>query len=812
MLLMNTRINTIFFFFVAGLYACQVAAQAPASDTSPRSSLALEEVLVVAQKRSESIQDVPLSISVINEDFIEEWSITDLSSAVLYTPNVKVADAGFFILPRVRGFGVNQNNKAFEPPAGVAIDGIPYTRLEYFTSALFDLERMEVYRGPQGTAFGKNTTAGLIHLITRSPTDELEGFIDYQYGDFERRRLEAGVGGPLIEGFLNFRVAALLDERDGFVENSAGVSLTGAPDLGRGTEREGYRLKLEFPDLFGSMLKIGVDSTRVESTGAGLELFDVTDTFRAITLSYDPASDFTRGNFVNTINDPDFRKTELDIYNLEWRYGVGEWGLVAQGGYAVLEGSAALDVDSTPAPAIFARDGDRSPTKTLELRLESPELPGLFGLDNLFGLELGSSNFLVGAYTQNRRIEGDGLVYEFGAAYLDYFFIDTIGSAGSNLLPQTNSLLAQLFPQLPISSGALRGLVAESVTQVFNQEADAKAIFLQSKWQFFPSWALEAGIRFNDEVKTASFNQFYSSPEPNIIMPILGIEEYQHDLRRDESNISRRFALNFQPSDDLGIFLHVARGFRGGGYNAFSFRGSLDQLQYESEEATDWGVDIKSTWLDGRMRLNLSLYRIDIDDFQVLVGVANERGFGVGSNKVENAAKARSQGLEGDMTFAVTRWLTLFATLGVNDSEYLDFTNNQCFPDNRNTDGDSDPRCDSTGKPFELTPKYTGTLLGMVTLPLTRSGLALQFGGGLDYQSEQFTTTSLDDRYIQGDVTRWRATVGIGNPLQGWSFRLQGENLTDEVATLRQGQILKGSVVEGVEAPRTVYGTFRYTF
>lgn len=809
---MNTRINTIFFFFVAGLYACQVAAQAPASDTSPRSSLALEEVLVVAQKRSESIQDVPLSISVINEDFIEEWSITDLSSAVLYTPNVKVADAGFFILPRVRGFGVNQNNKAFEPPAGVAIDGIPYTRLEYFTSALFDLERMEVYRGPQGTAFGKNTTAGLIHLITRSPTDELEGFIDYQYGDFERRRLEAGVGGPLIEGFLNFRVAALLDERDGFVENSAGVSLTGAPDLGRGTEREGYRLKLEFPDLFGSMLKIGVDSTRVESTGAGLELFDVTDTFRAITLSYDPASDFTRGNFVNTINDPDFRKTELDIYNLEWRYGVGEWGLVAQGGYAVLEGSAALDVDSTPAPAIFARDGDRSPTKTLELRLESPELPGLFGLDNLFGLELGSSNFLVGAYTQNRRIEGDGLVYEFGAAYLDYFFIDTIGSAGSNLLPQTNSLLAQLFPQLPISSGALRGLVAESVTQVFNQEADAKAIFLQSKWQFFPSWALEAGIRFNDEVKTASFNQFYSSPEPNIIMPILGIEEYQHDLRRDESNISRRFALNFQPSDDLGIFLHVARGFRGGGYNAFSFRGSLDQLQYESEEATDWGVDIKSTWLDGRMRLNLSLYRIDIDDFQVLVGVANERGFGVGSNKVENAAKARSQGLEGDMTFAVTRWLTLFATLGVNDSEYLDFTNNQCFPDNRNTDGDSDPRCDSTGKPFELTPKYTGTLLGMVTLPLTRSGLALQFGGGLDYQSEQFTTTSLDDRYIQGDVTRWRATVGIGNPLQGWSFRLQGENLTDEVATLRQGQILKGSVVEGVEAPRTVYGTFRYTF
>ena len=295
-------------------------------------------------------------------------------------------------------------------------------------------------------------------------------------------------------------------------------------------------------------------------------------------------------------------------------------------------------------------------------------------------------------------------------------------------------------------------------------------------------------------------------------MPILGIEQYQHELSREENNVARKVSINYQPSDDIGIFLHVARGFRGGGYNAFSFRGSLDQLQYDSEEATDWGLDIKSTLFDGRMRLNLSLYEIKIDDFQVLVGVANERGFGVGSNKVENAAAARSRGVEGDLTFAVTRWLMMFATLGINDSEYLDFTNNQCFPDNPNTDGDGDPRCDATGKPFDLTPKYTGTLLGMVTLPLSRSGLTLQFGGGLDYQSEQFTTTSLDERYIQDAVTRWRATIGIGNPIQGWSFRLQGENLTNEVVTVRQGQILRGAVVEGLEAPRTVYGTFRYSF
>ena len=776
------------------------------------SGFALEEVLVVAQKRSESIQDVPVSVSVIGEDFIEEWSITDLNSAVLYTPNVKIADAGYFILPRVRGFGVNQNNKAFEPPAGVAIDGIPYTRLEYFTSALFDLERMEVYRGPQGTAFGKNTTAGLIHLITRSPTDEFEGFIDYQHGDFERRRLEAGAGGPLIEGFLNFRVAALKDERRGFVENSAGVSLTGAPKHSRGNDREGYRVKLDFPNLFGSRLKIGIDTVDIESTGAGLELFDTTASFRETSLRYDPASDFVRGNYTNSINDPDNRLISLDIYNLEWRYAFSEWEIVAQGGYAVLEGSAALDTDVTPAPAIFATDSDRSPTRTLELRLESPDLPGFLGIDELFGTPLGSSNFLVGAYTQNRRIQGNGLVYKFGAAYLDFFLADQLASNGGSVLPGSDDIVAALMAIAPASAGDLGFAISEEVTQIFNQESDTDALFAQLKWQLLPSWAIETGVRFNSETKTASFNQFYSSPEPNVIMPILGIEQYQHELSREENNVARKVSLNYQPSDDIGLFLHVARGFRGGGYNAFSFRGSLDQLQYDSEEATDWGLDIKSTLFDGRMRLNLSLYEIKIDDFQVLVGVANERGFGVGSNKVENAAAARSRGVEGDLTFAVTRWLMMFATLGINDSEYLDFTNNQCFPDNRNTDGDADPRCDATGKPFDLTPKYTGTLLGMVTLPLSRSGLTLQFGGGLDYQSEQFTTTSLDERYIQDAITRWRATIGIGNPIQGWSFRLQGENLTNEVVTVRQGQILRGAVVEGLEAPRTVYGTFRYSF
>ncbi|WP_372862439.1 TonB-dependent receptor [Spongiibacter sp.] len=795
--------------------ALSAHAQSPAQHEPPRSHKILETVLVVAQKKEQSIQDVPISISVIGEEFIENWSITDLNTAVMYTPNVKIADAGYFILPRIRGFGTDQNNKAFEPPSGVAIDGIPYTRLEYFTSALFDIDRMEVYRGPQGTAFGKNTTAGLIHLITKSPTSEFSGRLDVQSGDFDRRRVEAAIGGPLIDDVLNFRVAVLKDERSGFVDNTAGVSLETAPRYGRGSDKNAMRIKLELPNLLGSSLLLSAEKIDLDVTGAGLELFNVSDSMKQALLRYDPATDFVRANYRNTINEADYRYINIETYNAEWKYELGAWQLTGIAGYSLLDGAAALDTDVGPAPAIAAEDSDTSPTHTAEFRIESPEFNGLLGLDNVFGLPLGQqSSGLFGLYYQKREINGDGIVYRFGSSYLDLFMAGNFDNPNS----RTPEALAQLTgASVPAATTLLElsstdSRYSEEVTQDFDQLAEAEAAFAQVQWQLTDSWGLEYGIRYSDESKSASFNQFYSSPPPRVILPVFGVDEYQQQLSRSEINIAHRLALNFEPSDDIGIFLHVARGFRSGGYNAFSFRGELDELQYEPESATDLGLDIKTTLLDGRMRLNVSLFKLDVDDFQVLVGVANERGFGVGSNKVENAARARSQGIEGDLTWLVTDWFTLFATLGVNDTKYLSFTNNSCFPDNQNTDGDDDPRCDATGKPFPLTPEYTGTMLGMATIPLSASGLVMQVGGGFDYQSEQYTSTSLDERYKQDSVTRWRASLGIGNIFQGWSLRLQGENLTNERVTVRQGQILKGSAVEGIDAPRTLYATFHYDF
>ena len=170
-----------------------VAAPAHADDAHPERKV--EEIVVTAQKREQAIEDVPISMSVLDDVFIAEQGITDLHEAMLFVPNADVDVAGFVVSARIRGFSFVQDNKAFEPPAGFALDGIVYPRFGYFQSAMLDVERIEVLRGPQGTTFGKNTTAGLFDIITKNPTDEVSGYTSVQLGERDRFRLETAVGG-----------------------------------------------------------------------------------------------------------------------------------------------------------------------------------------------------------------------------------------------------------------------------------------------------------------------------------------------------------------------------------------------------------------------------------------------------------------------------------------------------------------------------------------------------------------------------------------------------------------------------------------
>lgn len=779
--------------------------EAPEPALSEPPTAVLEEIVVTAQKRGvQAIKDVPVSISVVDERLIYDWGITDVREAMLFVPNVKVEQAGFFASPRVRGFSFNNNNKAFEPPAGIAMEGVPYGRVEYFAAGLFDTERIEVLRGPQGTTFGKNTTAGLINILSRNPTDFFDGYVDVQGGDYDRRRLEMGIGGPLIEDGVNFRVAAVSEARRGFVYNTTADVAPEAERYMRGDTRDGVRLKLQIPDLGASNLKLSYESVALESLGTGVEIIRATETVKSRLRAYDPRADFVPKNYVSSLDSPDGRRTEIDSFVADWARPLGEWSISALGGHSVMRTTVAADIDFTPAKAIEAEGGDESPTTTLEVRVLSPSFVGLLGFSEFLGADLGRSDLLFGVFTQRTAIDNSRMRFRF---YPGPLLDLTLAAESDGFADGIFGLVGPAVPALPDEVG----LDPEQSSQYFRQRSDTVAVFGQLQWNFNDYWALQLGGRLSRESKAAAWEQTFDSPGPNPLMRTQGLEEFAASESLSEQNFQPKVALNYQPNQNISLFVHWATAYKSGGFNAFAFRGVHDELVYEPEYSTEWGFDLKSTLLQQTMQMNVSLYRMDIDDFQVLTRVPETSAVGLGVSAVENAATARAQGIEGDITWLATHWLRLMMSLGLNDTEYLDFKTNDCPADQPNADEDDDPRCDATGKSFAFAPKVNGTLGFNVIPPFDFNGTTFSAGLTAEYQSRQYLDIDLDERKTQDAFWRLRASAGVKG-VSGWSFKLIVDNLNDVATYIRQGDVSPGLFVGALEPPRMIFGQFHWSF
>ncbi len=767
--------------------------RAPQSERDDDAPKVLEDVVVTAQKVRQNSRDVPISMSVLDERLLADWGIADLSEAMLFVPNVKVENAGFFLSPRVRGFSLNNLNKAFESPAGLALDGIPYSRAEYFSAALFDVSQIEVLRGPQGTTFGKNTTAGLIHIITRDPDDEFEGVVDVQRGQLGHQRYEAAAGGPLIREAINFRIAALDDRGDGFVRNTSVATYPEAMPEHRGARRRGWRAKLKFPNLFGSDLKLSYESVELQSIGTGMELTHTTELVRQTVRRYDPSADFVRGNYVNSIDSPDQRGTGIDTGTLQWDGHAGDWSLVGLAGHSVLRMNLAVDNDYSPVRAATVEGVDRSPTSTLELRTVSPRILGV--------------DLLLGMFYQRRAIDDSLLRGRFHTGPLLDLNVAAQGGAAADPLAAALELLG-LLPPLPTDLAGTTGIDA----QHFDQHGSTIAGFGQAEWHLLKHWSLQAGVRLSRETKSAQWNQVFESPPPNLILHAIGLEEFTTDRRIEESHVEPKISVNFRPTRRLGLFLHWARAAKSGGFNAFAYRNQEGELVFRPETSTEWGLDAKVALLGGTAGLNLSLYRMDVRDFQVLNWLPQSAVAGPGVSIVSNAPAARAQGLEGDFTWRPRTWLLALVALGVNDTEYRDFPANACPSDMPNTDGDANARCDATGRPFAFAPKLNGTLALRTTLPWPSLGISVLGGFAAEYASSQLMDFDLDERNRQPAFWRLRASVGVGGLKHGWSLQLVGENLTNEKTYVQEGQLFPGIFVGIQEAPRTLFGQFRWAF
>jgi iron complex outermembrane recepter protein len=798
-----------------------LAAPDARAQSEPARGRAIEEIIVTAQKTEENVREVPISMSVLDDDFIAEQGIADYRDLALYVPNAHV-DPGNGLFPdvNIRGFGSALSNKAFEQSVGLAIDGVPYGRAPYFQGPLFDLQRVEVLRGPQGTLFGKNTTAGLLNVVTEKPTDELTGDVDVELGQLNQRRFEVAAGGPVVRGLLDVRLSALTDERDGLVRNTTAAVRPEANERMNDRDRQGVRFQLGLPDLLGANLVVGYEHVDFDYTGIGWEFDRIPDRMKSFYRQFDPNTDFTPRNFVGSVDTGEFNTNRMDTVVANAGYDLGGWRLAAVGGWSKLDVRSLIDDDFGPEPFTWNTSSDDNPQTTFELRGTSPSLPGFFGLERVFGVPLGGTDFTAGFFWQDRKIDNSELTINLNLPVFAQFLVaQGVPLSFIGGLPATPILPAGLVPPLdpiyaafPTIAAAQANTGIASTTMRYAQTTTSLAGFGQMNWHPLDRWTLQAGGRIANEQKDASWHRTFSPVTGAVFLALEG-EEFTAGRSRSETEFTPKVSLRYDWTDDVATYASWAKGYKAGGFNEQAFNNTDESLEFAPEKATAWEVGSKVSLLDGAAAVNLALFRENVTDFQVLTLPPNSV-----ATTVVNAGEARAQGLEMDATWLPTPWLTMVGTLAFNDSEFLSFVLGQCSFDRPDTDGNGDGRCDATGQPLFRTPKWAATLAPSARVPLDSlvpwKGLDFLANGTAEYQDVQFLERTYDERVRQSPFFRFGAGIGVGHRDQGWSLRLSVYNLTDRKTgvLIRDVPFGGGNFAQIPEPPRLVFGSFRWAF
>ncbi len=779
----------------------------------------IEEVIVSAQKREQVSQKVPISMSVMSDVFIQEQGIVDVAEALKFVPNFKIVEYGNIVSPQCRGFTVSEGNPSFEAPCGFALDGVAFSRGAYFSAGLFDLKRMEVLRGPQGTTFGKNTTAGVVSLYSKDPTEEFAINMSLQYGleGVGQTRGELGIGGPIIEDVVLFRLAGVKEDRDGFMENTYHQTDPSVDEEVGQKERTTYRAKLTFPNVMGADVKLLHEKTELYAGGFSTKVIPLNEAWADFIRSYDPNADFGENYKTSNLGAnawTDTKRTQIDI-NAEWN----AWGFTAVAATGELVNVQKINAFPAPVPFAYSERNETSPFKTAELRTISPDFDGLLGLDSLFGVDLGSSSFLLGAFWQEQELENLSIA-------ADVYYAGIVGAVGASVgLFLPTSTVEQVSNSLFGNPGP-----SESFLILFDQVAETKAIFGQLTWNMNERWTMDLGARFSEEEKEAHWDVSYSMPAP--LLNPTGDRGYVKDKSLSNFSIQPKVSLGYEVQENINVFVHWAKGFKSGGFNAYTSTGdperpnqtnpdaTVGSLEYGDESVTDIGIDLKMKLLNDQMLLNISLFRMDVEEFQVLTEVLGSKipGTGVrvpnGYQQVVNAGKARAQGAEIDLTYLATNWLTVISAIGYNDTEYLSFPLDNCGPEEE-PDADTG-KCDHTGYEFLGTPKLSGTLTLDAKFPLAGLWEALgesefHVGGTVEYTGAQFAGNYNADNRTDAEYS-YRAHLGVSNPAQGWNFRVSAINLTDEYSGFSATDRGLGVKTMSPFPPRTVIAQFGWSY
>jgi outer membrane receptor protein involved in Fe transport len=740
---------------------------------------ALEEIVVTARKRAESLQDVPISVAAVSGEVMQKEGIKGLEDLQYKVPSFSMTETGIGTNIAIRGIfsGVNQG---FEQSVGTYVDGIYYGRAQQSRAPFLDVERVEVLRGPQSILFGKNSVAGALNIISAQPTKNFEGYVQASYEPKYNEWQTIGVvSGPITDS-LRFRIAGNYHKANGYIDNLTLDRFEPKPKdwTVRGIVAWDVTDKLEVT-LKAEHGSFDVDGRNIEIYNERPSISPV-PLFHGKTYAQILAMLGASPTVLNNVKDGKRSSNDatsnnkLNNYVLTANWDIGIGTVTSISGLSKFKFNELCDCDFTGAVMFNAGLQEDYKQFSQELRLVSDTG--------------GKVDYIVGGFFQTS----------------DHHYADQINVPANSLL----------VPIVNLQSPGSGTLIADTrAARLAHVDDKVLAAFGQLTYNFTDQARIQLGARLTHEKKDGDRNitiqnldgtplvgtkaivaplvyaQLFKISSSNLTtiagLPIpqaavanlrltqLGVHPVDGSLSK--TSFLPSVNLQYDVNPDILLYGSWVVGSKSGG---FDFRGNnrgfystmANEFEFGEEKNNTFELGAKTKFLDGRALFNIALYYTKMKDLQVSV-FDGTLGFVVGN------ADARSLGLEADSQFRITRDLTLRGSLALTDFEFTNYRNGQCYP-GQVPDG-LNGQCDYDGKTNQLVSDWQGTLAVDYARPITDS-LEIRSSIDLFATDDYFTSPTLDPDQKQKTYAKINTRLALGDIGDRWEIAVLGRNLTNK--------------------------------